>query len=114
MGNAFKPLGLYVNFWHDQLPANSHQVFQVMLANDLYETESGDLDLVLENEKGEVIAKTTAPFMVAPLGQQTQFIDFNVPAATGKFMLKATAKPSQGPDRESTVSRRRVELVAAK
>ena len=114
MGNAFKPLGLYVNFWHDQLPANSHQVFQVMLANDLYETESGDLDLVLENEKGEVIAKTTTPFMVAPLGQQTQFIDFNVPAATGKFMLKATAKPSQGPDRESTVSRRRVELVAAK
>jgi len=114
MGNAFKPLGVYVNFWHDQLPGKSHQVFQVMLANDLSETESGDLDLVLENERGAVIAGTTVPFSVAPLGQQTQFIDFDVPDLTGKFMLKAIAKPSQGPQQESTISRRRVELVAAK
>ena len=114
MGNAFKPLGVYVNFWHDQLPANSHQIFQVMLANDLYETESGSLDLNLENEKGGVIARSSTPFSVAPLGQQTQFIDFNVPAATGKFMLKAIAKPSQGPERDSTISRRRVEVVAQK
>src|ERR1700722_10957995 len=114
MGNAFKPLGVYVNFWHDQLPAKSHQVFQVMLANDLYEAESGDLDLVMENEKGEVVAKTTTPFMLAPLGQQTQFIDFDVPATTGKFMLKAIAKPSSGPERDSTISRRRIEVVAPK
>jgi hypothetical protein len=114
LGNAFKPLGVYVNFWHDQLPARSHQVFQVMLANDLSEAEAGDLDLVLENEKGDVIAQTTSPFSVAPLGQQTQFIDFDIPDATGKCMLKAIAKPSQGPQRESTVSRRRVELVASR
>ncbi len=62
MGNAFKPLGVYVNFWHEQLPAKSHQVFQVMLANDLSETESGSLDLNLENEKGDVIAQTTRAF----------------------------------------------------
>jgi beta-galactosidase len=114
MGNAFKPLGVYVNFWHDQLPAKSHQVFQVMLANDMYETESGDLDLVLENDKGTVIAHKTSPFSVAPLGQETQYIDFNIPDATGKCMLKAIAKPSHGPQKESTVSRRRVELVAGK
>jgi beta-galactosidase len=114
MGNAFKPLGVYVNFWHEQLPAKSHQVFQVMLANDLSETESGSLDLNLENEKGEVIAQTTRTFSVAPLGQQTQFIDFDVPATTGKFMLKAIAKPSSGPERDSTISRRRIEVVAPK
>jgi len=114
MGNAFKPLGVYVNFWHEQLPAKSHQVFQVMLANDLSETESGSLDLNLENEKGDVIAQTTRAFSVAPLGQQTQFIDFDVPATTGKFMLKAVAKPSSGPERYSTISRRRIEVVAPK
>jgi hypothetical protein len=85
-----------------------------MLANDLSETESGSLDLNLENEKGEVIAQTTRPFSVAPLGQQTQFIDFDVPATTGKFMLKAVAKPSSGPERDSTISRRRIEVVAPK
>jgi beta-galactosidase len=112
MGNAFKPLGVYVNFWHEQLPAKGHQVFQVMLANDLSETESGDLELVLENEKGGVIAQKHSPFSVEPLGQQTQFIDFDVPASTGKFMLKAIAKPSSGPQRDSTISRRRIEVVA--
>ena len=114
MGNAFKPLGVYVNFWHEQLSAKSHQVFQVMLANDLYETESGSLDLNLENEKGEVIARTTRPFSVEPLGEQTQFIDFDIPASTGRFMLKAIAKPSSGPERDSTISRRRIEVVAPK
>ena len=114
MGNAFRPLGVYVNFWHEQLPAKSHQVFQVMLANDLSETESGSLDLNLENEKGDVVAQTTRAFSVAPLGQQTQFIDFDVPATTGKFMLKAVAKPSSGPERDSTISRRRIEVVAPK
>jgi len=114
MGNAFKPLGVYVNFWHEQLPAKSHQVLQVMLANDLSETESGSLDLNLENEKGDVIAQTTRAFSVAPLGQQTQFIDFDVPATTGKFMLRAIAKPSSGPERDSTISRRRIEVVGPK
>jgi hypothetical protein len=114
MGNAFKPLGVYINFWHEQLEAKSHRTFQVMLLNDFSEPVAGDLELVLESDKGRVLAQKTSPFSIAALGQETQFVEFDIPDAAGKCILKAIALPSRGPQQEPTISRRRVNLLPSK
>ena len=110
MSEAFKPLGVYINFFQPTLKADSAHTFTVMLVNDESEPSRGSLALALENEKGETVARQATPFDVAALGQQTLFVDFKIPAVTGKFLLKAVAKPDGAPRNGPTVSRRNVEV----
>jgi beta-galactosidase len=113
LGNAFEPLGVYINFWGERLVARSHQRFTVMLSNDSSEPQAGELVVVLEDAKSQVLARETSPFSVSGLGQETQFITLDIPEAAGKGLLKAMATPSKGPQHEATVSRRRVDIVPA-
>jgi hypothetical protein len=107
VGEAFRPLGAYLNFFEPTLASGARRTFTVMLVNDEAHPVSGKLLLTLENEKGKVVSRTEQDFSMKEFGDQTLEIPLTLPSVTGKHTLKATAKPAQG---ESTVSRRWVKV----
>jgi len=109
VSQAFRPLGVYLNFWHSSLEGGSKQTFTVMMVNDEDRPIAGNLALVIENQNGEAVARQTSPFALAALGQQTYFMDLTIPTRVEKCLLKAIAEPEGGA--EPTLSRRRVDLV---
>jgi hypothetical protein len=113
MGEAFKPLGVYLSFWQPTLAARSTHTFQVMLVNDEPRPASGALAITLEAEQGGELARKDVKFSVAALGQQTLYVDFAVPQAAGKCTLKASAMPEDAAFGGATVSRRHVTIVEA-
>ena len=52
MGEAFKPLGVYVNFWQPSLPAGGERSYRVMMVNDTYEPARGKLELGWQSSSG--------------------------------------------------------------
>jgi beta-galactosidase len=110
VGEAFKPLGVYVNFWQPKLKAGANRRFTVMMINDDSENATGKLVLSLEREDGTEVARKERPFTLNALGQQTYEVDLEVPAAHGKCALKATAYPVGTRHKGPTVSQRKVEL----
>ncbi len=113
MGQAFKPLGLYLSFWQPTLTARSTRTFQVMLVNDEARLAAGKLSLTLETQQGGELARKDVSFSVAALGQQTLYVDFAVPQAAGKCTLKATAIADDPTFGSATVSRRHVTILEA-
>ncbi len=109
---AFKPLGVYVNFWQPKLKPGSERRFTVMMVNDRYEPAEGRLVLSFEREGGEVLARQEVKFSVNALGQQSYELPLRAPDVEGNFLLKATAYPSGSQGAEPTVSRRKVTLSA--
>jgi beta-galactosidase len=105
MGEAMKPLGVYLAFFQPTLAPGEARTFRVMVVNDLYEAESGELRLTLEDEGGREVARAARPFDLAPLGTLTRDIELDVPAEAGRYLLEATAVAASG---SRTVSRRKV------
>jgi hypothetical protein len=110
MGEAFKPLGAYINFFQPTLAAQTRQNFKVMLVNDYDRHVGGKLVLALQDEKGRVVAESEQDFSMAALGDQTLEIPLEIPKVFGKCFHKATARPAD--TGETTVSRRWVTLQA--
>jgi hypothetical protein len=108
VSQAFRRLGVYLNFWHPTVEAGSKQKFTVMMVNDDGRPLTGDLALVIENQKGETLARHTVPFSLA--AQQTYFVDLTIPMPAERCLLKAIARPKGGA--EPTLSRWRVDLMA--
>ena len=104
---AFKPLGVYLNFWQPTLKPGADKRIVVMVVNDAYEAAQGKLVLTLERENGEQIARQETAFAVPALGQQTYPIEFHVPQTSGACILKAAA---YGGQTEPTISRRKVKV----
>jgi beta-galactosidase len=111
MGQAFKPLGAYINFFHPTLPAGASHTFKVMLVNDYDHPVEGKLRLTLETEKGKTVAQAETAFAMSALGDQSLEIPLAIPSVAGKCILKATAKP-QGKI-GATLSRRWVKVEPA-
>lgn len=111
MSNAFAPLGVYLNFWRPKLNAGETATISVMIINDEPQPAAGNLIISLEKSSGEQIAKKSTQFSIAGLGQQTYYIDYEVPAVTGSFLLRAAAKQIGEHSGKPTVSRRRVEVI---
>jgi len=111
VSHAFAPLGVYLSFWQPTLKPGSTRELQVMLVNDEPRPAAGKLRLVLERQSGERLAEQAVPFTVGALGQQTYYVDFRVPEASGECLLRAIAEPAAG---EPTISRRKVTLAAKK
>lgn len=117
VGEAFKPLGVYINFWRRELPAGDRRDFQVMMINDYDEPVGGNLSILLEDASGRVVASSSEPFALAPNGQQTHFIRLALPDVEGAYWLKAIATPKQGGPHGThapTTSRRRLSLTSGK
>jgi len=110
MREAFKPLGVYLNFWQPTLEPGSSRRIAVMLVNDAYQGAEGKLALTLERGDGVQLARREVPFAVPGLGQQTYAIEFPVPQTSGPCILKASASTNGQP--EPTVSRRKVAIQA--
>lgn len=107
MGEAMKPLGVFVNFFQPKLEGGKARSFRVMMVNDLYDAKRGELRLTLEAEDGREAARASAPFEIAPLGTLTREIALAVPAAPGRYVLRATALAGDG---SRTLSRRKVRV----
>lgn len=104
MGEAFKPLGVYINFFQPTVKAGSSREFLVKLINDYGEPLSSRLVLTLETKRGKVLAKADQPFAMEALGAMDCRLNLEIPSTPQKdLVLKATAAP-QG--KEKTVSRR--------
>jgi hypothetical protein len=109
VGEAFKPLGVYVNFFQPALASGSEREFTIMMVNDHGRRVEGDLELRLETKSGKVLSRATEPFGLDPAGSWTTSMKLPIPGAVGDCVLKAIAKPRGG--LESTVSRRWVTLT---
>jgi beta-galactosidase len=110
MGEAFKPLGVYLNFFQPRIAPGTKRDFTVMLVNDYERPLSGQLELTLETTKGKTLARSALPFSIQPLGSANLEIPFEIPDGSGKCLLKATARPESSSKIGRTMSRRWVEL----
>ncbi len=111
MKEAFKPLGVYINFFHSQLEAGSKQRLRIMCVNDEYDAAKGKLVLALTPANGSAeVARSEMPMEIPPLGQMSYDLTLEVPAANGEYLLSAKA---YWPSRKwsPTVSRRKVSIV---
>jgi beta-galactosidase len=109
---AFKSLGVYINFWQRQLAPGQRRKFDVMMINDEYQDNAGTLTLRLEGAKGETLAEVNTPYLVAPMGQSTYKMVMELPAHEGHCVLVAQATPAGGKGETTTISRRWVELTS--
>lgn len=110
MGQAFKPLGVNVDFWQPKLQSGSKHSFSIVLTNDTDEVLSGKLTLTLApRTAGAKPAQTETAFEVPALGQAKYDLELSVPSAEGLFQLKASA--NCGKSWCPTVSRRRVAVA---
>jgi beta-galactosidase len=106
LGEAFKPLGVYINFFQPTIKAGVAREFTVMLVNDEGRPLKGQLTLTLETKSGKVLARAQQPFNVAALGAEKVPISLPIRQATGACVLKAVARAEGPSNREATVSRR--------
>ena len=106
LSEAFKPLGVYVNFWRPELAAGIRHRFDVSLINDEGRPLTGQVTLRLVTPGGNVLAERSAPFSLIPFGQQTLWITLDVPKGPeGPVWLRAEAL-ADGAD-HPTVCRRK-------
>jgi beta-galactosidase len=108
VGEAFKPVGVYINFWQRQLQAGSAQSLHVMICNDSAEDLEGTLNLTFETADGEV-ELGSKPIRLKALGQATVRLTVTLPTQIGPGTLRASAVTTDG---SSTLSRRWLELTA--
>jgi len=111
VGEAFKPLGVYINFFQPTLKAGTTRQFPIRLINDHDRPVSGRLTLTLETRSGKVLARADQPFALGALGDQNLAIPLAAPSAAGECVLKATARPAGRLPEGPTVCRRWVTLV---
>ena len=111
LGEAFKPLGVYVNFFQPTLTGGAHRAFTVMMVNDGDRPVRGTLSLSLESAEGRELARAERRFDMKELEDARWELALDIPAgAPGLCLLKAVARPDGKPAREATLSRRRVSL----
>ena len=103
MKEAFRPLGVYINFWQPNLKAGSKRAYAIMLINDEAVPAAGKLTLGFDGG-----ATKETRFALPAYGQQTYELELEAPATAGNYLLKATARSERQPGTPPTLSRRRV------
>ena len=111
MGEAFKPLGLYINFFQPTLAAGKTHDFTVMMVNDKAEAQTGEVTLSLETKTGKVLARSKQPFTLSESGAATLKMSLVIPRNSGDCVLKAVARVKGQSAKESTVCRRWLSVV---
>jgi hypothetical protein len=111
MEQAFKPLGVYLDFWHPMLAAGEQHDFHIAMVNDEDRRRTGKLRLSFINDAGKEVAGDEVPFSIEPLGAETYTITMNAPDVTGSYSLRALATPVDD-TRNPTISHRDVVLNA--
>jgi hypothetical protein len=110
MSEAFKPLGVYINFFQPVIKAKEEKIFEVYLVNDYDFPLSGRVDLLLENKKGKVLSSSDGLFSMQPCGATKLEIKMTVPNVKEDCVLKAIATPTSKRSLQSTICRRWVRI----
>ena len=111
MGEAFKPLGVYLNFFQPSIKAGNTRAYEVTMVNDAYSPARGTLTLALETMSGEPLASAECRFDVAALGDAHYSLTLRAPdAAQPKCLLKAVARADGKNKSRPTVCRRWVAI----
>ncbi len=113
MKEAFKPVGVYINFWNPKLTTETKRRYHVMMINDEWESVKGKLELSFVSANGDrkVTTRNEISFEIPANGQMTYDITLSAPAAPGDYLLKAAAK-CDGQPWTPVVSRRKVSVLA--
>lgn len=110
-GEAFKPLGLCLDFWKPSVPGLGKGRYRVLLTNDLHEVMRGNLTLSWRRATGEpVTSPVSRPFEVPALGQTACELEPTPPAGAGDYLLQAEAVCA-GKDWSPVCSRRRLAVA---
>ena len=112
MREAFKPLGVYLDFWQPALSAGAKRSYRVTLVNDLPTPLQGRLTLAWQAARGgKVFSQTAQAFKVPAAGRSNSEFDLAAPTSEGEYQL--TAKASCDGQRSPTISRRHVTIGKA-
>jgi beta-galactosidase len=109
VGESFRPLGVYLNYWRPRETPRSKREIAVSLVNDGYEASAGALTVHFRQPGEAPRTAATTPYAVAPLGQQTYRFDVEFPDSAGKYVLEVLAQPQKA-GAQPTLSRRKVEI----
>jgi hypothetical protein len=106
-GEAFKPLGVYIDFFQPTLQGGAPHEFLMKMINDYDRPMTGELMLTLETKEGKILAKAERPFAMAPQGAGDFPVSLFVPdKLQDDLILKATAVPDSNTGAGPTMSRR--------
>lgn len=120
MTEAFKPLGVYIDFWGDgaagkrflqqwaPLRSGAQHEFSITLINDESGPVAGKLVLSLEKPDGGAVASREVAFHLDGLGRNVYKLGLAIPKEEGKYLLKAVAHSDGAPHDGPTVCRRKV------
>jgi len=121
MTEAFKPLGVYIDFWGDGIPGNrllqwaptkggADHSFTIYMVNDDHEPVDGKLVISVEGLDGKVLASCEKVFQVAGCGMGTCELSLPIPNECGKCRLKAVAYPHGVRHKSPTVCLRKISV----
>ncbi len=111
MSQAFKPLGVYVNFWQPELNAGQERSYRVILVNDTYEPAKGKLELAwVSKDGGGSPPAAQRDFELSALGQMSCDMTLSAPTEPGKYILTVKAH-WDGKEWSPAVARRKVTIV---
>jgi len=111
MEQAFKPLGVYLNFWHSTLPSEEVRNYEIYLVNDDDRPKAGRLRLSFTDALGNEVAGQEMPFSLAALGAQSYNASLKAPSPPGPYTLAAVACPDD--DRAGPTISSRLVLIKA-
>ena len=124
MTEAFKPLGVYIDFWGDGTPdkllrqwvpikGGADHSFTIYMVNDDQEPVDGKLVLSVEGLDGKVLASCEKVFQVEGSGKGTCELSLPIPNECGKYRLKAVAYPQGVRHKSPTVCLRKLSVEPA-
>jgi len=104
---AFKPLGVYLEFWKREVQMGEERIFYVMLINDYHEEKNGEVILTIDYDDGDSFEIEKKSFTMGGNGSSTIKYVMHMPEKIGKATMKATAVTDDG---LSTTSYRWIEV----
>jgi beta-galactosidase len=110
LGQAFKPLGVFLNFFHPTLMAGETKLFTVMMVNDAATARSGSLSLEYVDAHGATVMRSEKAFHLQALGADSYNLTITAPTAAGGYTLQAKAMPVDDPG-DATLSRRWITIA---
>lgn len=88
---AFKPLGVYLNFWHPSVEAGESNYYLIYMVNDEDRTRRGTLRLQFAAVDGKAGTVQEVKFSVPPFGAQQYTVQLRAPSVAGGYELQAIA-----------------------
>jgi beta-galactosidase len=110
VGQAFRPLGVFLNFFRSTLAVGTKKSFTVMLVNDAALSKSGTLSLEYLDDKGATATRTEVAFHLLAMGADSYSMTIAAPLRAGDYTLQAKATAVNDPS-DSTLSRRWVAIT---